>query len=63
MIQTRKSDEPWKEVKLGRLFKGTDCLNPNTDNYYLLDSQYVGHFGTSGVFSKKLGDMIDSYGD
>jgi len=63
MIQTRKSDEPWKEVKLGRLFKGTDCLNPNTDNSYLLDSQYVGHFGTSGVFSKKLGGVIDSYGD
>ena len=63
MIQTRKNEEPWKEVKLGRLFKGADCLNPNTDNSYLLDSQYVGHFGTSSVFSKKLGGVIDSYGD
>jgi hypothetical protein len=63
MIPTRNNDEPWKEVKLGRLFKGDDCLNPNTDASYLLDSQYVGHFGTSGDFCKRLGGVIDAYGD
>jgi len=63
MIQTRKDDEPWKEVKLGRLFRGSDCLNPNSKASYLTDSQYVGHFGTSVDFCKKLGGVLDSYGD
>jgi hypothetical protein len=63
MIPTRKNDESWKEVKLGRLFRGNDCLNPNSDASYLLDSQYVGHFGTSSDFCKKLKGIIDSYGD
>jgi len=63
MIPTRKNDEPWKEVKLGRLFRGADCLNPNTDDSYLVDSQYVGHFGSSVDFCKKAGGVIDAYGD
>jgi len=63
MIQTRKNDEPWKEVKLGRLFRGSDCLNPNSVSSYLLDSQYVGHFGKSVDFCDKLGGVIDAYGD
>jgi hypothetical protein len=63
MIPTRKNDEPWKEVKLGRLFRGNDCLNPNSDASYLLDSQYVGHFGASGDFCKKQEGIIDAYGD
>jgi hypothetical protein len=63
MIQTRKNDEPWKEVKLGRLFRGCDCLNPNSKSSYLLDSQYVGHFGKSVDFCEKLERIIDSYGD
>jgi hypothetical protein len=63
MILTRKEDEPWKEVKLGRLFRDVDCLNPNTEVAYLQDSQYVGHFGKSIDFCKQLGGVIDSYGD
>ena len=63
MIQTRKNDEPWKEVKLARLFRGEDCLNPNTDSSFLQDSQYIGHFGSSGDFCKKTGGVIDAYGD
>jgi hypothetical protein len=63
MIQTRKEEEPWKEVKLGRLFRDADCLNPNTDASYLEDSQYTGHFGTSADFCTRLGKVIDSYGE
>jgi len=63
MIPTRKNEEPWKEVKLGRLFRDVDCFNPNTDVSYLQDSQYVGHFGTSTDFCKKLHGLIDAYGD
>ena len=62
MICTRNK-ESWKEIKLGRLFKGSDCLNPHSEFSYLHDSQYVGHFGTSVDFGEKLGRVIDSYGD
>jgi hypothetical protein len=63
MIPTRNSEEPWKEVKLARLFRGGDCLNPNSGSSYLQDSQYVGHFGRSVDFCEKLGGVIDAYGD
>lgn len=42
MVQTR--EEGWKEAKLGRIFKGSDCLNPNSKSSYLANSHYVGHF-------------------
>ena len=63
MIPTRKNEEPWKEVKSGRLFRDVGCLNPNTDVSYLIDSQYVGHFGESCDFCKKLAGVNDAYGD
>jgi hypothetical protein len=62
MLRTREKDA-WKEVKLGRLFRDVDCLNPNTKSACLYDSQYVGHFGSSVDFCKKLKEVIDSYGD
>jgi hypothetical protein len=62
MICTRNKD-CWKEIKLARLFKGSDCLNPNSTCSYLRESQYVGHFGNSTDFGKKLQKVIDSYGD
>jgi len=62
MVCTRDV-ESWKEVKLGRLFRDADCLNPNTESAYLCDSQYVGHFGTCVDFCNKLKIQIDSYGD
>jgi len=63
LIHTRKNDEPWKEIKLGRLFRGTDCLNPNSENSCMLDSQYVGHFGASTDFCEKMDGLMDTYGD
>ena len=61
MICTREEDS-WKEVKLGRLFKGSDCLNPNSNASYLIESQYVAHLGKSACFGEKLQKVIDSYG-
>jgi hypothetical protein len=63
MISTRNSDEPWKEVKPGRLFRDADCMNPNTETCYMQASQYVGHFGGREDFCKKIKGVIDSYGD
>jgi hypothetical protein len=62
MICTRNK-ESWKEIKPARLFRGSDCLNPDSEPSYLTDSQYVGHFGNSVDFGEKLQKAIDSYGD
>jgi hypothetical protein len=37
-------EEGWKEAKLARLFKSSDCLNPNTESSWLAQSQYVAHY-------------------
>jgi hypothetical protein len=60
MLSTR--EEGRKEVKLGRLFKSSDCLNPNSDSSYLQQSQYVAHFGHCKDFCEKSEQIIDSYG-
>jgi Uncharacterised protein family (UPF0236). len=60
MISTR--EEGWKEVKLARLFKGSDCLNPNSESSYLAQSQYIAHFGKHTDFCDKVEQNIDSYG-
>ena len=60
MISTR--EEGWKEVKLGRMFKSSDCLNPNSNSSMIAASQYVGHFGNSEDFCSKLENTINSYG-
>ncbi|MDR2086095.1 MAG: hypothetical protein LBP72_02855 [Dysgonamonadaceae bacterium] len=49
MLCTREK-EPGKEVKVGCLFKGSDCLNPNSNASYLSAAQYVVHLGTSRDF-------------
>jgi hypothetical protein len=60
MISTR--EEGWKEVKLARLFKSSDCLNPNTPSAYLTQSQYVACLGNSKEFCRKAENVIDAYG-
>jgi hypothetical protein len=60
MISTR--EEGWKEVKLARMFKSSDCLNPNTTSSWLQQSQYVAHFGSSKEFCEKTEQILDSYG-
>jgi len=60
MISTR--EEGWKEIKLGRLFKSSDCMNPNTESAWIQQSQYVAHFGNCQRFCEKAEQVIDSYG-
>jgi hypothetical protein len=57
---TRK--DGWKEIKSGRLFKSSDCLNPNSASSCLMNSQYVGHFGKSEDFCTEAEQVIESYG-
>ena len=55
-------EEGWKEAKLARLFKGSDCLNPNSDVSYLSNSHYVAHLGNHTDFCELTEQAIDSYG-
>ncbi len=50
MVCTR--EDGWKEVKLARLFKGSDCLNPNSTSSYLPHSQYVAFLETAMLLVK-----------
>ena len=61
MVCTR--EDGWKEVKLGRLFKGSDCLNPNSEHACLSQSQYVAQFGNSHTFGKRMEQVISAYGN
>jgi hypothetical protein len=60
MVSTR--EEGWKEVKLARLFKSSDCLNPNTESAFLTQSQYAACLGSSKEFCRKVEDVLDAYG-
>ncbi|MDR1224984.1 MAG: hypothetical protein LBL07_19215 [Tannerella sp.] len=61
MLCTREK-EPWKEVRPGRLFKESDCLNPDSNSFYLSASQYAARLGNSNDFGERLQKIIDSYG-
>lgn len=61
MIFTR--DEDWKEVKVGRVFKSSDCIDPNGKQSWIRHSQYLAYLGNSRYFTNKMEDLIESYGD
>jgi len=60
MIFTR--DDGWKEVKVGRLFKSGDCMNPNEESNWIRHSQYIAQLGDSKLFTAQMDDLIASYG-
>jgi len=59
MLFTR--DNGWKEVKVGRLFKSGDCIDPNGKQGCIRHSQYYGHLGDSKTFTSRMDTMIDNY--
>lgn len=61
MIFTRDSD--WKEVKVGRIFKSSDCVDPNGKNSWIRHSQYIGYLGNCKQFSTQMDDILDDYGN
>lgn len=60
MLLTRK--EGWKEVKLGRIFKSGDCIDPNGKVGWIRHSQYLAHLGDSKTFTQQMDDLLASYG-
>lgn len=60
MILTR---DGWKEVKLGRVFKSSDCLpSDGKQRGALLCSQYIAHLGSKGPFCRGMDELLDSFG-
>jgi hypothetical protein len=59
MILTR--EEEWKEVKVGRLFKASDCLHPQGKPGVITHSQYLSHLGGYRTFTRQMEELIESY--
>lgn len=59
MILTRR--DGWKEVKVGRVFKGSDCLDSGGSQSWIKRSQYVAYLGDSQEFKAKMEPIIESY--
>ena len=51
----------WKEVKPGRIFKGSDCIDACEKPCWISNSQYVAHLGGHKKFTEQMEHFIDSY--
>jgi hypothetical protein len=59
MLLTR--EEGYKEVKVGRLFKSSDCLHGAGKAGWIKTSHYVAHLGSSKEFTDQMDPLIESY--
>jgi Uncharacterised protein family (UPF0236) len=60
MILTR--EDGWKEVKVGRLFKSSDCIHAGSKQGWISNSQYVAQLRNSKDFTKTMDNLIESFG-
>lgn len=60
MILTR--EEGWSEVKVGRIFKSSDCIHAEGKPGWISNSQYTAHLGSHREFTQTLDALIDKYG-
>jgi hypothetical protein len=60
MIFTR--EEGWKEVKVGRFFKSSDCIHADPKRGWISNSQYVAQLRSSDYFTKTMDNLIESFG-
>lgn len=59
MILTQK--DGWKEVKVGRIFKSSDCIHAGEKPGCISHSQYQAHLVNSKTFCRQMEDLIDAY--
>lgn len=60
MYPTKSKEEPWKEVKLGRLFKMKDLLPFSESRNFITNSTYVAHLGEAKDFFPKFEYEVES---
>jgi hypothetical protein len=61
MVLTR--EDGWKEVKVGRIFKSSDCIHANPNRGWISNSQYVAHLGSSKDFTLTMDNVLESFGE
>ena len=54
-------EEGWKEVKVARIFKETDCKRVEGKSSYIRHSQYLGLLTDSKTFTGQLDVLMDNY--
>jgi hypothetical protein len=59
MVYTR--EEEWKEMKVGRIFSGRDCVQIQKNRNQITQSMYVCHLGNHKDFFAKMESYIRSY--
>src|SRR3954465_4005920 len=59
MVLTR--GQGWKEVKVGRVFKSTDCLHPQGKQGLITHSQYLTQMGGYKIFTEKMEALMEDY--
>src|SRR4051812_38462186 len=59
MVLTRQ--QGWKEIKVGRVFKSTDCLHAQGKQGMITHSQYLAQMGSHKSFSEKMEPLIEDY--
>lgn len=59
MILTR--EEGWNEVKLGRVFKESDCMEVGAERGWIKHSVYEGYLGESRAFTHRFEQKLDGY--
>jgi hypothetical protein len=59
MVLTREGG--WKEVKLGRIFKASDCIHDGEKPGWKNNLQYVAHLGGHKTFTSEMENLIDNY--
>jgi hypothetical protein len=60
MILTR--EDSWNEVKVGRIFKSSDCCKTGEKQGWISHSQYCAHLGSHKDFTKQMDSLIDMHG-
>ncbi len=59
MILTR--EEGWQEVKLGRLFSQSDCIEISAQRGWIKNSSYEAYLGSSKIFTRRFEQKLDPY--
>lgn len=59
MVLTRPGD--WKEVKVGRVYKGKEVHKLNDTRSFIKESWYCFHLGGHEEFERKMSEYLDTY--
>ena len=61
MIMTREKKEPWKEMKLGRVFRASEIIDIQKDRRQLYGGVYTSHLGFAEEFFPKFECHLSGY--